>query len=191
MALLLASTFFAFAIAGRILIQYHYTGDHGVRFAKRTAPLGEVLPGLTFVGAFAASIALLVLDALEVIPVRRPAVALGVPATLLGFLGIAVTVIAQIQMGQSWRIGVDPCENTELVTTGLYARSRNPIYFGIFLYWTGICVNFPHAGMWLCAIVCWASIEMVVRKIEEPYLASVHGDGFETYRKQTHRYLIV
>ena len=56
------------------------------------------------------------------------------------------------------------------------AKSRNPIYFGIFLFWAGVCITFPHLLLWACAFVCWICIEVIVRQIEEPYLKKVHGD---------------
>lgn len=191
MALILASTFFLFAIVGRILIQYYYSGDHGVRFAHKSAPLIEIVPGATFILAFVASIALIILNLLGHFPVSEPFLPLVLPAVLVGFLGIVITVIAQIQMGRSWRIGVDQSESTELITTGLYAKSRNPIYFGIFLYWIGISMIFPHPAMWVSALVCWISIEVIVRRIEEPYLSRVHKEKFQAYRQKTHRYLVL
>src|SRR4051812_16947472 len=40
--------------------------------------------------------------------------------TALALLGIAGALQAQLAMGDSWRIGVDPTERTELVTRGPY-----------------------------------------------------------------------
>ena len=37
-------------------------------------------------------------------------------------------VIAQFQMGNSWRIGVDYNDETTLVNKGLFSFSRNPIF---------------------------------------------------------------
>lgn len=54
-----------------------------------------------------------------------------------------VVLVAQAQMGNSWRIGVDP-KLTELVQRGLFRFSRNPIFLslritllGLFLVTTG------------------------------------------------------
>lgn len=51
------------------------------------------------------------------------------------YVGLAVlcialvwTVIAQGHMSNSWRIGIDIETKTELVTSGLFAISRNPIF---------------------------------------------------------------
>lgn len=43
-------------------------------------------------------------------------------------VGIAATLYAQIAMGNSWRIGVDPTERTTLVTNGPFALVRNPTF---------------------------------------------------------------
>ena len=191
MAFVLLLTFLTCAVFGRILVQYYYTGDHGIRLAKSSASPVEIIPGVSFVLSFLVSAILIVSH--HFAPgshwhLSSPMVI--VIATALGFAGIGMTLVAQIQMGRSWRIGVDSDEKTQLITSGLYTRSRNPIYFGIGLYWVGVVLNFPHPAIWVCALICWISIEMVVRKIEEPYLHGVHGELFEDYIKQTNRYLL-
>lgn len=190
-ALYIALAFFGLAIVGRILIAFYQTGDHGVRVARRGAPLIEIVPGTIFVLSFVCSIGLLLAPVFFSFHVATVAPTLEWMAVGLGGLGIVVTLTAQLQMGQSWRIGVDPGETTSLVTHGLYAKSRNPIYFGIALYWVGMSISFPHWGMWLCALLSWISIEVIVRKIEEPYLRRLHGEKFDAYVERTNRYLIV
>ncbi len=43
-------------------------------------------------------------------------------------VGVALTLAAQLSMGESWRIGVDETERTVLVTDGASAIARNPIF---------------------------------------------------------------
>jgi len=52
-----------------------------------------------------------------------------------GFLIISLIVvwIAQSQMANSWRIGIDEKNETKLVTKGLFSISRNPIFLGIII----------------------------------------------------------
>lgn len=52
--------------------------------------------------------------------------------TLL-FISLVWTVIAQGHMKNSWRIGIDTDTKTELVTSGLFSVSRNPIFFGMIM----------------------------------------------------------
>lgn len=91
-------------------------------------------------------------------------------------------------MGDSWRIGVDQKEITALKTKGIYEKSRNPIYYGIFVFWLGLVLTFPYVLLWLCALVCWLCIEVIVRKIEEPYLQKIHGKKYENYIYNTNRF---
>lgn len=190
MPFILLMTFFSLAIVLRIAIQYYYTGNHGVRFAARSAPLLEIIPGTIFILSFIVSALFIILHHLGLFAFHNtPSTLMQVLAGGIGFSGIIITVIAQIQMGRSWRIGVDQGETTQLITSGLYAKSRNPIYFGILLYWIGIVMSTQHLLLWVCAILCWLSIEVIVRKIEEPYLQNTHGTAFERYKTNTHRYL--
>ncbi|NND83491.1 MAG: isoprenylcysteine carboxylmethyltransferase family protein [Gammaproteobacteria bacterium] len=191
MALLLATCFVLFAIVARVLIHYHFTGDHGIRLAKPNAPLIEILPGSFFILSFIVSLLLILFEHLELLnlyyALPPPLVLIG---TVLGLTGIAIIVIAQWQMGHAWRIGVDQSERTELIVTGLYTRSRNPIYLGILMYWVGLVMVFPHLFMLICALVCWLCIELIVRKIEEPFLRRLHGQAYDDYCSRTNRYLL-
>lgn len=192
MALLLLSSFIAFAIVFRVLLQVRYTGDHGIRFAKIGSPYIETAPGTVFVMCFIISAILIIENSSSADPIHSPFHPwLNGLIGLLGTSGIAITVISQIQLGKSWRIGVDQSERTELMTHGFYSKSRNPIYFGILLYWIALSLSFPHPLLWGCAIVCWICIELIVRKIEEPYLMLVHGDNFVEYCRRSNRYLII
>ena len=190
MAALLASAFVLFALLGRVFIQYWQTGNHGIRLANpRTEPTASIA-GAVFSGSFAVSLSVVALDYFGFWPVKGWAVpCLNEAALLIGLIGVGIVVNAQLQMGRAWRIGVDPAEQTQLITHGLYKKSRNPIYFGIALYWLGLAVLLPHPLMWLLGISCWASIEVIVRRVEEPYLQKLHGQQFIEYKAHTKRYL--
>ena len=191
MALTLIILFLVLAVALRAAIQRFRTGDFGLRAAPLDAPLIEILPGTLFILSFASALVLITLaEQNHVTPITRFSNTLEWLFFALGVTGVVITVVSQHQMGDSWRIGVDQTETTALKTSGLYARSRNPIYFGILLFWIGLCGLFPHPLLWLCAVICWCCIEVIVRKIEEPYLKRLHGDKFDTYLKNTNRYLL-
>lgn len=192
MALILIILFLVLVVFFRMATQWFRTGDFGLRAASLDAPLIEILPGIVFVLSFASALVLITLGKFGYIAAmtRFPDFVEWI-FFALGLIGIVITVISQHQMGDSWRIGVDQTETTTLKIHGFYARSRNPIYFGILLFWVGLSVTFPHPLLWLCAVVCWCCIEVIVRKIEEPYLQRLHGDQFDTYMKNTNRYQLL
>ena len=192
MALTLIILFLVFAVALRATMQRFKTGDFGIRASPLDAPLIEILPGTLFILSFASALILIILSTLgHTAPVAKISNYVEWFCFALGLIGIVITVISQQQMGDSWRIGVDQTEATTLKTSGLYARSRNPIYFGILLFWLGLCGTFAHPLLWLCALICWCCIEVIVRKIEEPYLRRLHGDQFDTYLESTNRYRLL
>ncbi len=104
-------------------------------------------------------------------------------------LGIVVVLVAQLQMGASWRIGVDPDERTPLIVSGLYARIRNPIYTGMVLFALGQVLLLPGiwAGAALAAMV--VGVEIQVRAVEEPFLAATHGRVFTDWTERAGRFV--
>lgn len=78
-------------------------------------------------------------------------------------------------MGDSWRIGVDEQETTALVHTGVFGVVRNPIYTSMFAFGFGIALLTPNLVAWAGFILLVATIELQVRRVEEPYLLKTHG----------------
>ena len=104
-------------------------------------------------------------------------------------VGIAVVVVAQLQMGASWRIGVDPDERTELIRDGLYRWSRNPIYAGMVAFCAGIALMLTEPWSAAATVLMLVGVEVQVRVVEEPYLRSVHGAAFEAWAAGTGRFV--
>ncbi|MFP2923786.1 methyltransferase family protein [Pyxidicoccus sp. 3LG] len=101
--------------------------------------------------------------------------------------GLLVTMVAQAQMGASWRIGIDR-ERTELVTGGLFSVVRNPIFSGMLLVVTGIVLVTP--GAW--TVMAWADYVLLVSlqvRLEEEHLTRLHGDIYRTYAARVGRFI--
>lgn len=117
----------------------------------------------------------------------------GDPASILGivlaFLGIMLTVLAQFAMGDAWRIGVDPCEQTELVTDGPFATVRNPIYAAMIPAFTGILLLAPNVVTLTGAVLVIVALELQTRLIEEPHLWAIHGEQYAAYATRVGRFL--
>lgn len=76
-----------------------------------------------------------------------------------------------------------------LVTTGIHARSRNPIYVGLFLLYAGIGI----AALSPWTLVLGLPLAIVMRHgvvaREEAYLERRFGDRYREYRSRTRRWL--
>jgi len=189
LALILYLAFLAVAFGWRTWIQYRRTGDHGFRGFSGQGPPSERLAGLLFaaalIGLLGAPVATL-LGLVRCAELPLPLSALGVALALAGF---AVVLVAQLQMGASWRVGVDASERTALVQDGIFAVVRNPIFSGIGVFAVGMLLLVPNvlsiAGVLLGAI----GLQLQVRWVEEPYLLRTHGDAYAEYAQQVGRFV--
>lgn len=105
--------------------------------------------------------------------------------TLL-FISLLWTVIAQGHMKNSWRIGIDNDTKTELITTGLFSVSRNPIFFGMILSLVGLFLTTPNALTALFLIVGYILIQIQIR-LEEDFLTKEHGQKYLDYKQRVGR----
>ncbi|MFT4518623.1 MAG: protein-S-isoprenylcysteine O-methyltransferase Ste14 [Halioglobus sp.] len=97
-------------------------------------------------------------------------------------------VVAQGQMGASWRIGVDYESHTEFVQRGLFRYSRNPIFLGVMLSVVGFFLLLPNALTLLIMVLDLLVIQVQI-SIEEQYLAEEHGEVYEGYCSDVRRWL--
>jgi protein-S-isoprenylcysteine O-methyltransferase Ste14 len=106
----------------------------------------------------------------------------------LGLLTVALawTIIAQGHMKNSWRIGIDTETKTELVTTGLFGLSRNPIFFGMILSLLGLFLTTPNAFTGLFLVLGYILIQIQIR-LEEEFLTKEHGHNYEAYKQKVRR----
>jgi protein-S-isoprenylcysteine O-methyltransferase Ste14 len=111
------------------------------------------------------------------------------------WLGIALllvsliwTAIAQYQMGQSWRIGIDRDHRSPLVEKGLFKFSRNPIYVGLVATLLGLFLVVPNALTLLVFVLGFVVISIQVR-LEESFLLESHGAAYTEYQRRVRRWL--
>jgi protein-S-isoprenylcysteine O-methyltransferase Ste14 len=181
--------FLAVAFGWRSWLQYRRTGDLGFRGFSRD-PIERVSSGLFVLGLLAGGLAPLgeVVGWLAAAPWLAHPVAKAA-GVLLCALGFALTVIAQLQMGASWRIGVDARETTALVSGGVFGRVRNPIYSGMLLALLGLLLLVPNVVSLLAVLATVLGLELHVRKVEEPYLLRVHGERYRSYAGRVGRFV--
>ena len=103
-------------------------------------------------------------------------------------LSLLWTVLAQAQMGVSWRIGIDHEHQTPLVQTGVFRFSRNPIFLGMMTTLLGLFLVIPNAFTLLAFVLGAVLIQIQVR-LEEEFLGKVHGEDYATYSRRVRRWL--
>ncbi len=117
---------------------------------------------------------------------EQPAVR--VAGWVLLVLSLLWVVAAQAQMGASWRIGIDAGTRPALVTSGIFALSRNPIFLGMRTSLLGLFLVLPNAFTLVILLVGEVLTQVQVR-LEESHLSSVHGVGYNRYRKIVRRWV--
>jgi protein-S-isoprenylcysteine O-methyltransferase Ste14 len=103
-------------------------------------------------------------------------------------LSLAWIIAAQAQMGASWRIGIDQHTRTELVTTGVFGLSRNPIFLGMRTGLLGLFLVLPNA-LTLAILVLGEALMQVQVRLEEAHLQSMHDRTYEQYRATVRRWI--
>ena len=108
---------------------------------------------------------------------------------LLVLVGIGLTISAAGQVIQA-HTTLDPHGTvTEIVTSGPYRFSRNPIYLGFVC----LLIGFPFifGGYWglILSPVLMVSLYQLVIKHEEAYLERKFGDIYTSYKSRVRRWL--
>jgi protein-S-isoprenylcysteine O-methyltransferase Ste14 len=110
---------------------------------------------------------------------------------ILGLISLVITLIwiavAQHQMSNSWRIGIDEKNKTKLVTEGIFSMSRNPIFLGMLMTLFGLFLIVPNAISFMVLITGFIVVQIQVR-LEESFLLESHGEDYKHYQSKTNRW---
>lgn len=103
-------------------------------------------------------------------------------------LGIALFAYALVSFGQSFRVGLDEENPGELITTGAFSISRNPIYTAFAGILASIFLIIPN---WIILIYVFAGFWLFNRQIrlEEASLKKIYGEKYSEYCKRVRRFL--
>lgn len=116
----------------------------------------------------------------------QPAVLLFGDALLLA--GFAGALVVHFHMGGNWRSGTRAGDQTTLVTTGPFRRSRNPMTLAVIAAQVGFFLALPSLFSLVCLVVgVWAVTAQV--RVEERLLADRFGASYDAYRETTRRWL--
>jgi len=100
----------------------------------------------------------------------------------IGATGFVLWMVARQQLGKSFTVSA---QAKALVTTGLYSKIRNPIYFfggvafvGVFLAWGNMYALFG-------VIILYFTMQILRARKESAVLEQAFGDEYRQYKART------
>ena len=110
---------------------------------------------------------------------------IGAPISIVGG---AIVIVAQIQMGRAWRVGVREGDAPLFVQHGLFRFSRNPIFVGMMLVGLGIAVAANNWWAWIALLAFVLACREQVR-IEEAHLNDSFGGAYISFKNDVPRWI--
>ena len=107
---------------------------------------------------------------------------------LFCLVGLLLMLWSLISFRQSFRIGIDTDRPGSLITSGVFAFSRNPIYVAFAIILIGQFLIFSN---WIILTYIGAATWLFHRQVlrEEEYLSRHHGQAYAEYCNRVRRYL--
>jgi protein-S-isoprenylcysteine O-methyltransferase Ste14 len=191
LALALYALYVGLALGLRSLAQKRATGSTGLKGISGGPGSPEWVGGVLFVVAWTLGLAAPIVDLAGLLdPIDPLDGEIGHAAGIgLFWGGLATTLAAQFAMADSWRMGVDPGERTEMVTAGPFSVVRNPIYTGMVPTVIGLALLVPNVVAIAGVVALIVALEIQVRLVEEPYLLDTHGQVYADYARRVGRFL--
>ena len=136
-------------------------------------------------------LALVVMVTLHVVAPLRSVVPY--PGRLLGvtplLLGVAMNLVADRAFKKA-RTTVKPFEESSaLLTTGMFALSRNPMYLGFLFILVGVGVIMGSLAPFGVAVVFPLLVQRMFIRREEEQLREIFGEAWSRYRSRVRRWL--
>jgi protein-S-isoprenylcysteine O-methyltransferase Ste14 len=105
----------------------------------------------------------------------------------IGVLG-PIVAIAQFRRAHT-EVSPTSKTNAKLVTSGIYALTRNPMYVGVIIASLGAALWFGRPLMFLTPLIIFAITNFVLIPFEEAKMARQFGAEFEAYTKRVRRWV--
>ena len=111
--------------------------------------------------------------------------ALGIALALLGAL---LMFAAQLELGDSWRVGIEPGARPGLVERGMYRWSRNPIFLWMLVSWIGLALLLFDPLLGICVATMFPGVRAQVLA-EERWLLETYGEPYRAYAARVGRFV--
>lgn len=76
-----------------------------------------------------------------------------------------------------------------LITTGIYAYIRHPIYSAFLYIATGMILIWQNIILFILPVIFWAFLSFAMKKTEEKWLKELYGDDYIEYSKHVNRFI--
>ena len=107
---------------------------------------------------------------------------------LVGFLLMIIAARIQWLCGVKSFISIS-IQTMEFKTTGIYARTRNPIYFSWWLSSIGITLTMHNMWFLILIPIQWVLLTVVIRITDEKWLYELHGEAYKDYCARVNRWI--
>lgn len=109
-----------------------------------------------------------------------------IPMCIIGAVLIAIGALLWINANFKEKIG-DGIVNNLLITSGVYAWVRNPIYSAFLLIYTGAILIACNLWLLILPILYWIFLTVLMKCTEEKWLLRQYEKKYENYCKRTNR----
>jgi len=127
--------------------------------------------------------------AVRLAPASAKALLEGLIVAALMLLAVLLFTAAARAMGANWSIVARMREGHELVTGGVFARLRHPIYTAMGAFLVAMAIAFGHLGNLLVALPLFAIGTGVRVREEERLLRAEFGAAYDAYAARVKRFV--
>lgn len=106
----------------------------------------------------------------------------------LALAGAAMMFVGQLELGDSWRIGIEEGARPGLVERGMYRWSRNPIFLWMLVAWIGLTLLVFDALLGVLLLGMIVGVNAQVRT-EERWLSETYGEPYRAYAARVGRFV--
>lgn len=106
---------------------------------------------------------------------------------LVAFFSLFILAAAYHALGDNWRVGLGD-DKGELVTGGIFSRTRNPVYLFFNLFTFGLFLANGDYLMLICFLIVAVSLHLLIT-YEERELLQRFGFEYQSYTSRVPRYL--
>ncbi|NOZ62553.1 MAG: isoprenylcysteine carboxylmethyltransferase family protein [Calditrichaeota bacterium] len=106
---------------------------------------------------------------------------------IFGIISIFLMTAVRLNLGESWRVGLDYQSSDDLITTGFYKYVRNPYFLFLLCFQFSLILIVPNAIMIASYIQSILLLGLQIRQ-EEMFLTEKYGNAYLQYKTKTGRY---